>query len=379
MPLSKPQLLFFVTEDWYFLSHRMGLAKAMMEAGYDVSLITQVDKGAAEIEAAGIYLYPLHIKRSGMNLWREAKTFLRIVQIYHKVRPDIVHHVALKPVVYGAIAARLVGITRRVNALAGLGFVFSSYSWRARLIKPVVTLLLLIALSGKKARLIVQNADDVSFFKDKKLVLASSIRLVRGSGVDPSRFLPVPENLEQKPLIVLPARLLQDKGVGEFVDAAREIIKEKGALARFALVGQPDLQNPASFTPAQIAAWEKEGIVEYWGWREDMSEVFASANIACLPSYREGLPKSLLEAAACGRAIVTCDVPGCREIVKHKENGWLVPARDVAALAEALIQAIKQPDLRARYAKYSRKLIEEVFAEKYIYEQTLNIYREIQS
>ncbi|HBM90610.1 MAG TPA: glycosyltransferase family 1 protein, partial [Rhodospirillaceae bacterium] len=274
MPLpSKPHILFFVTEDWYFLSHRMGLARAMMEAGYDVSLITQVDKGAAEIEAAGIHLYPLHIKRSGMNLWRELKTFLRIARIYQKARPDIVHHVALKPVVYGSLAARLVGITRRVNALAGLGFVFSSNSWRARLIKPVVTLLLLIALSGKKARLIVQNADDVSFFKNKKLAPASSIRLVRGAGVDPSRFVVQQENLEQKPLIVLPARLLQDKGVGELVEAARKIIKEKGALARFALVGAPDLQNPASFTPAQVESWEKEGIVECWGWREDMSEV----------------------------------------------------------------------------------------------------------
>ncbi len=376
MTERKPKLMFFVTEDWYFVSHRLPLAQTALAAGYDVSLVTRVGDDADTIRDSGIRLYPLDIHRSGGNPFRETRTFLELKRIYAHEKPDIVHHVAMKPVVYGSLAARMVGVKGVVNALAGMGFVFSSSSRKARWLKPLVRRVLKYAVSPYNARLILQNTDDVRMFGEEGLIDPALIRLIRGSGVDPSSYPAVPENNAGLPLVVLPARLLRDKGVLEFVDAAR-ILRQRGVAARFALVGEPDPLNPASFNEEDILSWQEEGLVECWGWRDDVAAVFAQANIVCLPSYREGLPKALLEAAASGRAIVATDVPGCREIVRDGVNGWLVPPRDPAALAAALHEAIRRPDLRSLYGRKARAVVEREFSLELVGAETLGIYAEL--
>jgi glycosyltransferase involved in cell wall biosynthesis len=368
--------MFLVTEDWYFVSHRLELAVAARRAGYEVVVATRIDRHGQRILEAGCSLRPVDFNRSGANPLEEFRTLLKLARLYREEAPDIVHHVAIKPVIYGSLIARITGVPNIVNALGGLGYVFSSVGLRAKILRWIVKPALRFALGGRNTRLIVQNSDDRDRIIADGLASASSIRLIRGAGVDPGvyRQAPVASNI---PLVILPARLLREKGVVEFVEAAR-LLRERGIRARFALVGKPDLANPASVSQAEIDAWVSRGLVEYWGWREDMPAVFSQAQIACLPTYYgEGLPKSLLEAGASGCAIVATDIPGCREIVHHGKTGWLVPARDVEALANALRQAIEDPGLRRQYGSSMQALIAADFSLDRVIAQTLAIYREL--
>lgn len=372
---SGPRLLFVVTEDWYFCSHRLHIAVAARRAGFDVAVATRVGRDAARIEAAGLRLHGIGLARGGLHPWRELMSFLELLRIYRRERPDLVHHVAVKPVIYGSLAAWLSGVPRVVNALAGLGFLFSSRSLKARLLRPLATIAYRLLLGGRGRVLILQNPDDRDMFARRGLAPTAAIRLIRGSGVDTGRYCPRPEP-EGVPLVVLPARLLRDKGVLEFVEAAR-ILRANGVAARFALVGEGDPENPASIAPARIDAWRAEGVVEAWGRRDDMADVFGLSALVCLPSYREGLPKALLEAASCGRAIVATDVPGCREAVAHGDNGLLVPPHDATALAGAIASLLADPSLRRRMGERGRQRVVAQFAEDRIAAETLAVYREL--
>lgn len=372
-----PRLLYVVTEDWYFVSHRLTLAAAARKAGYRVGVITRVQKHADAILAAGLDLYPLDFSRSGLGPGHEARTVASLMRLYKELKPDVIHHVAMKPVIYGSLAARAAGIKGIVNAMMGLGYVFTSDAAKARVLKPFVRAALKAALSGANTRVIVQNEDDRDLFTRERLARPGAIRLIRGSGVDPSLYStsPPPGGV---PLVVLPARVLKDKGVEEFVSAARTL-KSRGVVARFALVGDPDPSNPASISSDVLAGWVREGVVEHWGWRpqSEMPEVLAASAVVCLPSYREGLPKALLEAAAAARAIVTTDVPGCREVVRPGVNGWRVPARDADALMAALQQALGDPDTCRKYGLAGRAMVEAELSLASVIEQTLAVYREL--
>ncbi len=313
-------------------------------------------------------------RRAGIHPLYDMGTVRRLAGLYSTFRPDLVHHVAMKPVIYGSIAARLAGVPATVNAVAGLGFALSSKSAIARLIRPVVRAGLRLALAHPNSRLIVQNQDDARYFVSERLVGADKIRLVRGVGVCVQNFKVTPEP-EGVPLIVLPSRLLRDKGVREFVAAAR-YIRQAGVAARFALVGSTDV-NPASLSPTEVDAIAREGVVEVWGHRQDMHAVYRSANVVCLPSYREGLPKVLLEAAASGRAVVTTDAPGCREAVRHGETGLLVPAREVEPLVGALLCLIRDRDLRQRFGAAGRQLVMRQFTEDKAIDDTFAVYSEL--
>ena len=372
---AKPKLVYVVSEDWYFVSHRIALAVAAKEAGYDVTVITQVNRHDDAIRDAGLALEPLAFNRSSLNPVSDAKTLGRLTALYRRLAPSVVHHVAIKPVLYGSLAARRAGVPGVVNALMGLGYVFTSGDVKARVLKPLVRTALKAALSHRNSRVIVQNADDEQMLCTEHLAERSTIRLIRGSGVDLTAF-PFSVPPAGRPRVVLPARMLRDKGVVEFVDAAR-ILKSEGIDAEFVLAGSPDLVNPSSLTDAEISGWVREGLVTYLGWREDMTAVLTSATVVCLPSYREGLPKVLLEAAACGRAIVTTDVPGCRDVVQDGVNGWLVPPRDAKALADAVRAALTRDDLRARYAHASRQLVEREHAIDAVIGATLAVYTEV--
>ena len=366
--------MFLVTEDWYFVSHRLELAVAARAAGYDVVVATRVARHGARIAAAGLQVRPVDFDRAGLNPITDFGTLLSIARIYRQEAPDIVHHVALKPIILGSIAARLVGITSIVNALAGLGYVFSGADARSKLLRCVIKPALKLALSGSGTVLIVQNQDDLRRVIAENLSTADRVHLIRGAGVNPAAYRPVQADSEM-PLVILPARLLKEKGVDEFVAAAR-IVRGRGVKARFALVGAPDPANPSSVTQAEIDAWVAEGVVEYWGWRDDMPSVFSQAQIVCLPtSYGEGLPKSLLEAAAAGCAIVTSDNPGCKELVEPGVTGWMVPMGQAAALAEALHEAIQRPDLRAQFGAAARALIATDFSMAKVTAETLGVYQ----
>ena len=367
-----PKLLFLVTEDWSFCLHRLSLARAARDAGYRVTVACRVDRHAAAIEREGFRLVPLNFSRRSLNPLRELALVREIAAVYKKERPDIVHHVALKPVLYGSIAARLAGVPAVVNAFTGLGYAFIARDAKGRAVRALVTRLLRFALGGLSAKTILQNEDDGQTLVRAGLLKPEDIVLIRGSGVDLKEF-PASVPPPGEPLVVLPARLLWDKGVGEFVEAARSL-KAAGVRARFALVGDTDLENHAAVPPERLKEWKAEGVVEVWGRRDDMPAVFASAHLVCLPSYREGLPKALLEAASCARACVTTDVPGCRDAVEDGVTGLVVPVRAVAPLARALRALLEDPERRARMGEAGRRRVEERFSQEYVAAETLALY-----
>ena len=367
------KLLLFITEDYYVVSHRLPLAVAAQADGYDVTVVTRERHCGDIIRRAGLRVIPFENSRSGLNPLSDLGTLARLSAVYRREQPDIVHHVAMKPVLYGSVAAKVVGRARVVNAIAGMGWLFTGQDdGRARWLQPLVRQALKrLASTGVT---IVQNRDDRELLEGLG-VDSSRIRLIPGVGVDLNAFRPAPTP-PGPPTVVMPTRLLRDKGVVEFVEAAR-LLRSRGIAARFVIAGEPDPLNPASVSPDDIQAWTKEGLIEHPGYVADMPGLLARSHVVCLPSYREGLPKSLTEAAAAGRAIVTTDVPGCRETVRDGYNGFLVPARSVTELATALERLIVDPVLRDEMGRHSRAVAEQRFDQEAIIGQTLALYHEL--
>ena len=375
-------LLLLVTNDWYAASHRLALVRAAAEAGWRVVVATEVIAHRAVLEAAGAEVIHLAWWRPGGE-WKTRSSpalLADVIRVCRRVRPDVLHCVALRPVVFGSLAARLVGVPATVNAMAGQGFIFVSRSRLARLLRPVIRGVLRIALnpaSGRVGRTILQNPDDRDFLVKEGLVRGELVTLIRGAGVDLEEFSPVPP-AAGPPVVVLPARMLWEKGVREFVAAARAL-HAAGVTARFCLVGGTLTGNSRWVDPAQLAEWQQEGVVEWWGQRSDMAQVLRSAHVVALPSYGEGLPKALLEAAAAGLPIVATDVPGCREAVRHEDNGLLVPPRDADALAQALGRLLAHPDLRAKMGARGRARAVAEFSVQRVVSETLGVYEALWS
>ena len=374
MPEPRRTLLFLVTEDWYFVSHRLELARAAVADGYRVVVACRVQAHGEELRAAGCVVRPLGWRRSGNSPLDHLRAWREVVRVYREERPDLVHHVALKPVVFGGFAARWTGILRVVSAVAGLGFVFTSESARARLLRPALRRLLRMVLRGEKHRVIVQNQDDRDAVVSGGLAPAEQVVLIRGAGVPTDQYRPG-KPAAGPPIVVLVGRLLWDKGVGEFVQAAAAV-KSRGIRAQFRLIGAPDPDNPAAIPQRQLEAWQATGVVECMGHRDDVPELLREAAIFCLPTrYGEGVPRSLLEAAATGLALVATDAPGCREVVRHQETGLLVPPGDQRALEAALTELLKDAGLRARLGGAARALVEAEFALPRVLGETLAVYR----
>ena len=356
------KLLFLVAEDRYFCSHRLPLAVMAKKAGYEVVVATRVNQHASVIENAGLKLVPLKcLRRGSLNPLREFAFVLELLSIYRREKPDLVHHVAVKPVLYGSIAARLVGVPTIVNALAGLGFVFSSNRFLIRCLKSFFVVLLRLLLKGEKdSIMIVQNSDDRKVVVDRGIVNNEDVRLIRGAGVDVTQYC-VQHRENEVPVVMLAARMLWDKGVGEFVEAARKV--KRCHHARFVLVGDSDTENPAAIPRKDLENWHEEGVIEWWGYRGNMPDVISQADIVCLPSYHEGLPKVLLEAMACGKAIVATDISGCREVIHNGENGILVPLRDPVSLVNAFEQLFNDREMVARMGAIGRQMVESKFSQ----------------
>jgi glycosyltransferase involved in cell wall biosynthesis len=298
---------------------------------------------------------------------------MRLRRIVREFRPDIIHNVALKPVVTGTLGELLAGATGIVNAPVGMGHVFTADSHGSRLVRPMLKLLLRRLLNPRGSHVIIENEDDLRDLVANGFVRPDAISLVRGAGVDINAFVPGPE--PAGPItVLLVSRMLKDKGILEFVQAARHV-RGTHPETQFVIAGSPDDGNPSSFQESDMRQWEAAGDVTCLGFREDIAELLAACHIACLPSYREGLPKSLLEAAAAGKPIVTTDVPGCRTVVHDGVNGLLVPARDAQALARAITLLVEDPQLRARLGRSGRQRAELEFSCGTINEQTLDVYR----
>jgi glycosyltransferase involved in cell wall biosynthesis len=369
--LSK-HLVYVITEDWFFASHFLDRAIAAKNSGYKVSVVTRCRETAQRLNAHGLIFEDINFSRRGLNPISELATIVRLRAILRRINPDFVHNIALKPVVLGSLAARLAGVRNVVNAPVGMGYVFTSNESRARVLRPLVKKLIRYVLSRPNSKVIIENSDDYDNLVSGRFAKKESISLVKGAGVDTAKFKYTVEP-EQPVKVIMVARLLRDKGIQEFIDAA-EIVKQSNSSVKFLLVGDVDDGNPTSLNSKQLVELKNSESVEWLGARNDIAELLATSHIACLPSYREGLPKSLIEAAAVGRAIVATDVPGCREVVTHLMNGLLVPPRDSKALAAALLVLINDPELRSKMGRENRSKAETEFANEIIIRQTQSVY-----
>jgi glycosyltransferase involved in cell wall biosynthesis len=372
------KIVLFANTDWYLYNFRRSLAEALIEHGHDVLLLSPPGPYGDKLTALGLRWLPAPMDRRSLNPLREARLLLWLAGLIRQERPDVVHGFTIKCAVYGALAARVSG-AGRVSAVTGMGYVFISKEPKARLLAPIVRRLMRLALGGRRGRVILQNPDDLQFFAAANIVPADQIRLIQGSGVDCARFLPAPDGAPRSSprlRVVLIARMLWDKGVAEFAEAAC-LLHAEGRDIDCLLVGDADPGNPASVPDATLQAWRAEGAVRWLGHVDDMPALLQSADIVVLPSYREGLPKSLIEAAACAKPLVAADVPGCREVVTHEVDGLLVPVRDGPALARAIARLQDDPALAARLGAAAREKALALFDERIVIAQTLAVYDEV--
>lgn len=369
-------LLYVVTEDWYFWSHRVDLACAAREAGYRVLVATRCGAHRAAIEARGLECVDLPFERSLRHPLRDLRLVFALDALLARERPSLVHLVALKPILLATLALWRRPGTRFVHALTGMGYLFASRDGFARGLQRAVRPLLRANLTRLNSHAIVQNAEDLRLLRELG-VPARQATLIPGAGVDLERYAPRPET-DGPPLVLLAARMLRDKGIGEFL-AAAAIVRAERPQVRCVLVGALDPDNPAAYTARELETAARAAGVEWWGPREDMPAVYAAATVVCLPSYREGLPKVLLEAAASGRALIATDVPGCRDVCRPEISGLLVPARDAGALAAAISALLADPARRARLAHGARALVEREFAAERIHAATLALYARVRA
>lgn len=371
------KILYLINNDKFFCSHFLERAIAAKAKGYEV-IVASGEGGARDVIInSGLEYIDIPLKRSGINPFKEFFLILFIFNIYKKTNPDIVHHITLKPIIYGSLVSVILKIKFIVNAPVGMGYVFSSSDFKAKVLKYFILFVFRFLLNPSNSRVIFENSDDLNFFIKNGSVKSADACLIRGAGIDLIKFKPS-ERLVNPPKVVLVARMLKDKGVLEFVSAAK-IIRNSGLQVKFVLVGEPDPGNPASISLEDIKIWVENGLVEWWGHRNDIAEILTESTIACLPSYREGLPKSLLEAAASGLPIVTTDAVGCREVVKDGYNGYLVPIGNSLMLAGAIEMLIKNFELRKMMGRNSRLMAESEFDSELIINQTLQVYNQSNS
>ncbi|MBX5473127.1 MAG: glycosyltransferase family 4 protein, partial [Acetobacteraceae bacterium] len=354
---SPPKILFVVSEDWYFCLHWLRLARSVRDAGFDVAVACNVSCDGERITKEGFELIPLNLHRSSLNIFRDVWTFLNLCRILYRTRPAILHNIAMKPILYGSLAACLVHRPAVVNLFAGLGYLFTSTQLKARLIRPIALLAIRLSLTLTGGKCIVLNDDDRAVLISERLAAPHDIHVVPGNGVDIDHFHPLPEPADPPIRIAVVARMIEDKGIRTAVDAFR-LLRERVAGVELLLAGDSDPRNPAGIPEQVLRQWGAEPGITWLGYCADVRRVWASAHIAVLASRREGLPVSLLEAAACGRPVVATAVAGCRDVAVPGLNGILVPVDDAPALANALEYLIRVPRVRHAYGSAGRRIVE---------------------
>jgi glycosyltransferase involved in cell wall biosynthesis len=375
--LHRPRkVLFAVTEDWYFWSHRKSLADYLQQHDYSVTLATRFNRYKAQLNTAGIQCIPTAFERSLWRPWRDLHAIVQLCSAIRSHRPDVVHLVSLKPILLSGFALLVNRRTRFIAAFTGMGYLFSSTDRRAHFFRRFLVAILRLLLRRSNVWIIVQNAEDHALLQELRLGEPDRTLLIPGVGVDTAVFSYSELVTSAPALVVLPARLIRDKGIEEFVSAAREVKKVEPE-TRFVLVGANDPDNPAAIRSSVIDGWVREGVIEWWGHHADMASVYHQARIICLPSYREGMPKVLLEAAACGRPLIASDVAGCRDICRNGLNGTLVAPREPQALALAITEMLKDTVTQISYGAAGRKLVEREYSIDNIGQQTLAYYERI--
>lgn len=372
-PAACARLLYVVSEDWYFLSHRLPMARAARAAGFEVHVATNVQAGAAAIAGEQFIVHPIPFARGSYSPHAALRTAIALRRVHARVKPALVHHVAAQSIVLGLLSV----IDRRVsavNSMTGLGYNFISKRRSAAIVRPLVTTLFRALIDRDGLINVVQNDDDRGALVSLG-VAPHRIAIIRGSGVDVKRLRPLPEP-QTPPTIGFVGRLLDDKGIRTLIEAHR-LLRARDPKVRLLIAGTPDPANPASVTAEEAAAWSKEAGITWLGHVDDITQVWRQAHIAVLPSRREGLPLSLLEAAACGRPMVATDVPGCREIVVPQESGLLVPVDNAPALADAIWRLWVQPELRRLYGLRARELAVEHFSADRIGDEMVALYRTV--
>jgi glycosyltransferase involved in cell wall biosynthesis len=370
------RLLLNVNVAWFFLSHRLAVARAARDAGFDVHVAADVasDAEVAAVLKEDMTFHRVHLSRGGLLPTRDLGYLAQLTSLMRHVKPDLVHNITAKPIVYGTMVARARGIPGIVNSVSGLGYSFSGGRGRW-LVSGLVALAYRLALRRPDIRVVFQNTDDIEAFVRARIIDPAQAILIRGSGVDLEAFA-LSSEPGGRPRVVLPARMLRDKGVVEFARAA-ELLRSRGIAATFLLAGMRDEANPAGLSEHELRQLQDGSGVEWLGHVADMPALLRSVHVVCLPSYREGLPKALIEACAAGRAIVATDVPGCREVVNHELNGLLVKPRDIGALAAALQRLLSDPTLRIKMGVAGRRKAEAEFDVAAVVRATLDVYRKI--
>ncbi|MES2252635.1 MAG: glycosyltransferase family 4 protein [Pseudomonadota bacterium] len=363
------KLVYLVADDRYFCTHRLPLAIKAQQQNFDVHVACPNGASSKEITQAGLTLHSLPFNRKSLNPLDGIRTIWQIYTLYKHLKPNCVHHVAIKPVLFGTIAARLAGVPKIINAVAGLGHVFASRSW---LIMPL-RMMMRVLLRSNRVKIIVQNPEDQI---ELEALAQKPVHLIYGAGVDTDQFSPTHVALAEKPVVVTHAsRLLWSKGVGELVAATRKL-RAQGYSLCVQIVGEPDMQNPDAIPAETLQAWHNEGIITWLGYQKNIAAIYQASHIAVLASYyREGIPKTLIEAASVGLPIVTTDMPGCRIIVDHGVNGLLILSRDVDALTDALARLINDSNLRKTFGEVGRSRVLRQFAAPIIYDQTIELYK----
>ncbi|MCP4970627.1 MAG: glycosyltransferase family 4 protein [Arcobacter sp.] len=365
------KILFVVNVDWFFISHRLPLALEALKKGFEVYIACGITDKKEYLESFGLRVQSLNLSRSGTGINDELKAFINIYKVLKEINPDITHFVTIKPVLYGGIASRFLNIHKKVFSISGLGFIFIKQGFKATLVRLIIKTMYRFALGGKSSHVIVQNPDDMAVVHS---IVKVPVILLKGSGVNLSEYEYIEENNDNIK-VSMACRLLKDKGVFEYIKAAK-IVKQKLPNIEFELYGDIDIENPASLNTDDIKMIKKDAFVNIYGFSNNISKVFSDSNIVILPSYREGLPKVLVEAAACGRSVVTTNVPGCRDAIEPNKTGLLCKVRDFKSLAQMIEKLILDNDLRNSMGKKGRKLAEKEFDIKKIVEKHFIIYED---
>jgi glycosyltransferase involved in cell wall biosynthesis len=379
--MPKRKIILFANTDWYLYNFRMGLARKLRDEGHDVLLLSPEGEYSERLRAFGFRWIAVPMARRSLNPWRELMLVSWLARLFKQEKPDLVHGFTIKGAVYGSLAAKLSGVKARVNSIDGMGYVFTSTSSKARMLRPVVVRIMRMAFSGKRTAVILQNTDNMSVFTQANIVDQRVLRLIKGAGVDCRRYVPRYEDRGETkaPLrILLAARLIWEKGIAEYVDAARRM-KSENRTVQFFLAGSPDEGNPASVKRDVVEGWVREGLIDWLGHVSDMPGLLTRIDAVVLPTYYgEGLPTTLIEAAACALPVITTDAPGCREVVsRNGEDGLLVPMRDSVALADAIRLLDDDRALARRLGLTARKKALNEFDESIVVSKTVAIYDEL--
>ncbi|SNY51846.1 Glycosyltransferase involved in cell wall bisynthesis [Arsukibacterium tuosuense] len=365
--------LYIVNRPDYFLSHRVALAQSLAQEGYEIHIASVKHESTEHLYKLGFHFHFVDIERGRTNPFKELLGLISVLRLVKQLKPDIVHCITVKPVLYGGLAARLLGTPKVVVAIAGLGSVFTTDSVKNSVLRFISIQLYKMSLGNKNLTAIFQNKHDRSFFVERKIIPESRTRLIRGSGVDLDKFALSPMPVTEKRAILLSARLLREKGVFEFLHAAKLVLQVRND-AEFWLAGDIDPANPSSLTKQDVDQWSAIEGIKFLGFQSDIYSVIKSSEFVVLPSYREGFPKALIEAAAVGRAIITTDVPGCEDAVINNKTGFLVPVKQVEMLVEKILFLLDEPEKCAEFGRAGRVYAENNFDLKFVVQEHKNIY-----